>query len=135
MNSETQAVYDALAATKGKTLRESANFDSNRDQLLTDLKLVVADANKLIREAAGASTEGFAALQSRMEGKLTDARTKLARATAVAGDRAHQAGAAARAYAQAKPWQAAGVLIAAGALLGFFLTRRADGIASDDRVE
>ena len=135
MNSETQKVYDALAATKGRTLREAANFDSNRDKLLADLKLVVADANILMREAAGASTEGFAALQTRLETRLADSRTKLARAAAVAGDKAHQAGAAACAYARQKPWQAAGVLIVAGTLLGLFLSRRSSSVARDARIE
>jgi ElaB/YqjD/DUF883 family membrane-anchored ribosome-binding protein len=124
MNSETQAVYDALAANQGKSLRESANFDSNRAKLLADLKILVADADKLIREAAGASTEQFAALQTRMEAKLVDARLKLARAGSVAGDKARQATAAAQAYARARPWQTAGVLIAAGAILGLVLSRR-----------
>jgi ElaB/YqjD/DUF883 family membrane-anchored ribosome-binding protein len=124
MNSETQAVYDALAANQGKSLRESANFDSNRAKLLAYLKVLVADADKLIREAAGASTEQFAALQTRMEAKLVDARLKLARAGSVAGDKARQATAAAQAYARARPWQTAGVLIAAGAILGLVLSRR-----------
>jgi len=124
MNSETQSVYDALAANQGKTLRESANFDHNRAKLLADLKVLVADADKLIREAAGASTEQFAALQTRMEAKLVDARLKLARAGSVAGDKARQATAAAQAYARARPWQTAGVLIAAGAILGLVLSRR-----------
>ena len=124
MNSETQAVYDALAANQGKTLRESANFDSNRAKLLADLKVLVADADKLIREAAGASTDQFAALQTRMEAKLVDARLKLARAGSVAGDKARQATAAAQAYARARPWQTAGVLIAACAILGLVLSRR-----------
>ena len=124
MNSETQSVYDALAANQGKTLRESANFDHNRAKLLADLKVLVADADKLIREAAGASTEQFAVLQTRMEAKLVDARLKLARAGSVAGDKARQAAAAAQAYARARPWQTAGVLIAAGAILGLVMSRR-----------
>ena len=134
MNSETQAVYDALAANQGKSLRESANFDSNRAKLLADLKVLVADADKLIRETAGASTEQFAALQTRMEAKLVDARLKLARAGSVAGDKARQATAAAQAYARAKPWHAAGVLIAAGAILGLVLSRRSSA-STDSTVQ
>jgi ElaB/YqjD/DUF883 family membrane-anchored ribosome-binding protein len=58
-----------------------------------------------------------------MEAKLVDARLKLARAGSVAGDKARQATAAAQAYARARPWQTAGVLIAAGAILGLVLSR------------
>jgi ElaB/YqjD/DUF883 family membrane-anchored ribosome-binding protein len=135
MNSETQAVYDALAATRGKTLRESANFDSNRDKLIADLRLIVADADILIREAAGASSEEFSALKTRLEAKLADIRDKLSRVRAFAGNRAQQASAAAQAYARAKPWQAAGVLVATGAVVGFLLSRQTNGGVSDDRVE
>jgi ElaB/YqjD/DUF883 family membrane-anchored ribosome-binding protein len=135
MNDETKAVYEALAATRGKTLRESANFDNNRDKLMADLKLIIDDANTLIRQAAGASAEEFAVLRTRLEAKLTDIRGNLARAGTVAGDKAQQASAAALAYARAKPWQAAGVLIAVGAVVGFLLCRQSDGSVSDDRVE
>jgi ElaB/YqjD/DUF883 family membrane-anchored ribosome-binding protein len=135
MNSETQAVYDALAATKGKTLYESANFAGNRDQLLADLRLVVADADRLIREAAGASSEGVTALQTRLEAKLAEARMKFARARAVVGGKAHEAGAAVEAYARAKPWHAAAVLVAAGTALGVSLARHLNASASDGRVE
>jgi ElaB/YqjD/DUF883 family membrane-anchored ribosome-binding protein len=123
MNKETQAVYDALAANQGKTLRQASNFDDNRDQLLADLKRVVADADKLIRDAAGATGEGFAALQTRLEDKLAEVTGKLAQARAAVGGKAQYAAAAAQTYVRANPWQSAGVLVAAGVILGFFLGR------------
>src|SRR5258705_5190050 len=135
MNSETQAVYDALAANQGKTLRESSNFDSNRDQLLVDLTLVVADADKLIREAAGASTEGLAALHTRLEAKLAEAKAKLARARSAVNGKAQYAAAAAQTYVRANPWQSAGVLVAAGVILGFFLGRQSSGDGLDVPME
>ncbi|MEO8442570.1 MAG: DUF883 family protein [Betaproteobacteria bacterium] len=131
MNNETQTVYDALAANQAKSLREASNFDSNRDQLLADLKRVVADADKLIRDAAGASTEGFAALQTRLEAKLAEATAKLARARAAVGGKAQYAAAAAQTYVRANPWQSAGVLVAAGVLVGFFLGRQSAGAELD----
>ena len=124
MNSETQAVYDALAATKSKSLRESANFDSNRTQLLTDLRLVMADADKLIREAAGASTDAIAAMYTRLEARLAETKAKLAEAGAAAGSKAQQAAVAATAYARANPWRAVTLVVAAGVLAGFFFGRR-----------
>ena len=122
MSNETQAVYDASAANQGKTLRQASNFDGNRDQLLADLKRVVADADKLIRDAAGASSEGFAALQTRLEGKLAEATAKLAQARATVGGKAQYAAAAAQTYVRTNPWQSAGVLVAAGVILGFFFS-------------
>ncbi len=131
MSNETQAVYDASAANQGKTLRQASNFDGNRDQLLADLKRVVADADKLIRDAAGASSEGFAALQTRLEGKLAEATAKLAQARATVGGKAQYAAAAAQTYVRTNPWQSAGVLVAAGVILGFFLGRQSAGAELD----
>lgn len=135
MNSETQAVYDALAANQGKTLRMASNFDSNKDNLLADLKLVVADAEKLIKEAAGASTEVFATLHERFEAKLGEAKTKLGRARSAVGDQAQQATAAAQAYVKANPWQSVGVLAAAALILGFCLGRQVTGLDADVPLE
>ena len=130
MNSETQAVYDALAAARGKTLRESANFDSNRTQLLADLKLVMADADKLIREAAGASTDVIAMMYTRLEARLADTKAKLARAGPAAGSKAKEAALTATEYAKENPWRAAALVIAAGVLVGFMFGR---GSAAPER--
>ena len=127
MNSETRAVYDALVANQGKTLRVASNFDNNKDQLVTDLKLVVADAEKLIREVASASNESFAALHARFDAKMLDAKDKLGRVRIALGEQAHQATAVARTYVKANPWQSAGVLVGVAVLLGFFLVRQTAG--------
>ena len=135
MNSETRAVYDALAAKQGKTLRQSSNFDSNRDKLLADLKLVVADADQLIREAAGASTESIAELRARLETKVAEVKAKLARAKAAVGGKAQYASDAAQAYVRANPWQSAGVLVAAAVIVGFCLGRQSAGSDVDVPLE
>lgn len=127
MNIEAQQAHDALAANQHKTLRVSSNFDSNKDQLLTDLRLVAADAEKLIKEVASASNEGFTALQARFDAKMVEARSKLGRARVAMADQANQATAAAQTYVKANPWQSAGVLAAVAVILGFCLGRQSVG--------
>ena len=124
MNIETRAVYDALAAKQNKTLRDASNFDNNKDQLVTDLKLVVADAEKLIREVASASNESFAALHARFDAKMLDAKERLGRARTELGEQALQATAAARTYVKENPWRSAGVLVGVAVLLGFLVARQ-----------
>jgi ElaB/YqjD/DUF883 family membrane-anchored ribosome-binding protein len=135
MNSKTQAVYDALAANHGKTFRASANFDSNKDQLVTDLKLVMADAEKLIKEAAGASNESFALLRERLDVKLVEAKARLKSARSVIAQQAQQATAVAHTYVKANPWQTAGLAIAAGVVLGFCLGQQAAADYADAPAE
>jgi ElaB/YqjD/DUF883 family membrane-anchored ribosome-binding protein len=135
MNSETKAVYEALAENQGKSLRMASNFDDNKDKLLADLKLVAADAEKLIKEVAGASSEGFATLQGRFEAKLSDAKAQLGRARSAARDQAQHATVAAQAYVKANPWQSAGVLAVAAMILGFILGRQSAGSDVDVPIE
>ena len=135
MNNDTQAVYDALAENHGRSLRTASNFDGNKEKLLADLKLVAADAQKLIREVAGASQEGFATLHERFEAKLSDAKAQLGRARSAVGDQAQQATVAAQAYVKANPWQSAGVLAVAAMILGFFLGRQSAALELDAPIE
>ncbi len=128
MNIETRAVYDALAAKQSKTLRVASNFDNNKDQLVTDLKLVVADAEKLIREVASASNESFAALHARFDAKMLDAKERLGRVRTDLGEQAQQATAVARTYVKENPWRSAAVLVGVAVLLGFLVARQTAGL-------
>ena len=124
MNTETKAGHAALGAAENKN-------DSSKDKLLADLKMVVADAESLLKEAAGASNEGFARLRTQFEMKLAESRAKLGRARTALGEKTQHAADAAHAYVKKNPWQSAGILTAAGAIVGFCLGRRAGGAEVD----
>jgi ElaB/YqjD/DUF883 family membrane-anchored ribosome-binding protein len=120
MNTETKAGHAALGAAGNKN-------DSSKDKLMADLKILVADAEDLLKEAADASNEGFARLRARFEMKLAESREKIGRTRAALGEKTQHATDAAHAYVKENPWQSAGVLTAAGAFLGFCLGRRSNG--------
>ena len=119
MNTQTKAIQDAVVPAQ-----PSYSYDSNKDKLIADLKTVVADGEKLIREAADTSAESFAVLRSRFEGTLNDAKAKLSRARNAVQENAQCASDSTQAYVRENPWKSAGVTAAAGVMLGFLLGRR-----------
>ena len=94
-----------------------------KDALVKDLKSVLGDTAALLREVANATTEEFAAIYARAEGKLCRARSSLHDAriavTGKAGDAANAAGD----YVRENPWKSLGIA-ATGLFLGFLLSRR-----------
>lgn len=125
MHTETKAGHDASGPSRQSTAgHQTHDYDSSKDKLLADLKVVVADAETLIREATASSAEGFATLRTRLEGKLVETRAKIDRARAAVGEKTKHATDATQAYLKENPWQSAGVCAVAGMILGFFLGRR-----------
>ena len=110
--------------TETKAIQPIHGFDASKDKLLADLRIVATDAQQMIKEAADSSSEGFAALRTRVEGKMDDARVKLGRVRTVMGENARHATATTNTYVRENPWKFAGVSAAAGVVLGFLLGRR-----------
>ena len=80
-------------------------------------------------------SDGFATLRTRFEKKLADARAQLGRAKTAMGEKTQQATDAAQVYVKENPWKSAGVLAAAGAVFGHFLSRRSAGHDADIPLE
>lgn len=92
MNTEAKASHDALGPSQRSTAgHQIYNYDSSKDKLLADLKMVVADAETLIKEAADSSAEGFATLRTRFERKLVETRAKIDRTRAAVGEKTKHA--------------------------------------------
>jgi ElaB/YqjD/DUF883 family membrane-anchored ribosome-binding protein len=127
MSTEANAGHHAAGANQRTAGIATYDYDNNKARLMADLKLVVADAESLIKEAADSSADGFASLRTRFEKKLVETKAKLGRARAAVGGKTQQATDAAQAYVKENPWQSAGVSAAAGAVLGFCLGRRSNG--------
>ena len=126
-NTETRASRDELGQVIGPQAEADHapfDYDRNKDKLMADLKTVVADAETLIKEAAGSSVERFATLRTRFETKLGETRAKIDRARVAAGKNTKQAAVATNAYVKENPWKSVGVFAAAGLVLGILLRRR-----------
>jgi ElaB/YqjD/DUF883 family membrane-anchored ribosome-binding protein len=95
-----------------------------RQQLLTDLKAVIADSEELLRATAGAAGERTAAVRARVEESLRAARTKLESMDDEVLGRMKDAARTTDEYVHEHPWGAVGVAAAAGLLLGVLIARR-----------
>ena len=136
MNTEAKTSHDALVTNQGSAAGHPIhNFDRSKAKLVADLKTLVADTEKLIREATDSSAEGFAMLRTRFEGKLAETQASIGRARAVVGEKTRYATDVTHAYVRENPWQSAGVLAAAGVIFGFFLGRRSAAFDVDVPIE
>jgi len=95
-----------------------------RDQLVTDMKAVIADAEDLLKATAGAAGERISAARARAEETLKAARAKLANMDNAVIERAKDAARATDDYVHEHPWGAVGIAAAAGLLLGVLISRR-----------
>ena len=95
-----------------------------REQILSDLRAVVADSEELLRATAGAADERAAAARARVEESLRVAKGKIEELDSQMLDRLNQAVKAADEYVHEHPWGAVGIAAAAGLLVGVLIARR-----------
>ena len=96
----------------------------NKDKLVSDMKVVVADAEELLRATAGVAGDRMAELRERIGLRLQDARVRLADAEAALVDRTKAAARATDEYVHDNPWQAVGVAAGIGLVIGLLIGRR-----------
>jgi ElaB/YqjD/DUF883 family membrane-anchored ribosome-binding protein len=95
-----------------------------RDKLVSDLKVLIADAEELLRATAGQTSNGAAALREKVQATLQRARESLVDTQAEAIARAKAAGQAADSYVHDNPWKAVGAAAGIGLLIGLLLSSR-----------
>jgi ElaB/YqjD/DUF883 family membrane-anchored ribosome-binding protein len=95
-----------------------------RDKLLADLKLVVADAEELLKLTAGQAGEKVAAVRDRVQKGLDQAKAKLVDLEDRAVEQTKAAARATDTYVHENPWRAVGIAAGAGILFGMLISRR-----------
>jgi ElaB/YqjD/DUF883 family membrane-anchored ribosome-binding protein len=89
-----------------------------------DLRLVIADAEELLRMTADQAGEGAAELRGRVQGRIQQARAELAHLQEVAVAKAKAAGHATDEFVHENPWKSIGVAAGAGLVIGLLIGRR-----------
>ena len=97
---------------------------SNKEKLVADMKIVVADAEEILRATAGVAGEKMAELRERIGVRLQDAKLRLEEAETIVIDKTKAAALAADDYVNENPWQAVGIAAGVGLLLGVIIARR-----------
>lgn len=97
---------------------------AQRERVMADLRVVIADAEELLR--LGAEQTGAAATEwrSKVEARLADAKASLLDMQDKAIERAKAAGRAADDYVHENPWRSIGVAAGVGLVVGLLIGRR-----------
>lgn len=97
---------------------------AQKDKLMTDIQLVIADAEELLRMTAGQAGEGAAELRGRVEGRLEQAKAELTHLQEVAVAKAKDAGHVTDEFVHENPWKAIGAAAGVGLVIGMLISRR-----------
>jgi ElaB/YqjD/DUF883 family membrane-anchored ribosome-binding protein len=98
--------------------------DVSKEKLITDFKVVVADAEELLKATASQAGDKAADLRAKIQNRLADAKVRIADAEAALVDKAKQAGRAADDYVHDNPWRSVGVAAGIGLVIGLLIGRR-----------
>jgi len=90
------------------------------EKLAADLRLVISDAESLLRATAGDAGETIASVRAKVQESLDSAKIKLGSLGEEYADQAR----AIDDYVRGHPWQAVGIAALAGIALGLLMTRR-----------
>ena len=95
-----------------------------KDKLMADLRVVVSDAEELLRSTASQAGEKAAAARARLQESLQSARERLSAAEAAVVERTRQAVQVTDQYVHENPWRSIGVAFSVGIIIGMLIGRR-----------
>jgi ElaB/YqjD/DUF883 family membrane-anchored ribosome-binding protein len=94
------------------------------EQLVADFKVVVADAEALLKATAGQGGEKLAEVRAKAEESLRVVKARMVDAQAALILRTKEAAKATDVYVHDNPWQSIGVAAGLGLLIGWLMGRR-----------
>jgi ElaB/YqjD/DUF883 family membrane-anchored ribosome-binding protein len=97
---------------------------SARDQLMSDLKSVITDAEAWLRHGGQLSGAEFQAAKAKFEQTLSNAKADLVRLEQAVVEKTKEAAKATDEYVHENPWKAVGIGAAVGLLVGVLIARR-----------
>ena len=100
------------------------NTEVTNDKLAADLKVVIADAEELLKATASQAGEKVAAARVKIQESLDVAKGKLARLSEAGVDKAKEAARATDDFVHEHPWKAVGIGAAVGVIVGMLISRR-----------
>ena len=101
----------------------SMNADQ-KAKLMDDLRLVIDDAQEMLRMTADQVGESAAGVRARVQARLAEATEELHYLQDAAIARAKAAGRATDEFVHENPWKAVGIAAGVGLLVGLLISRR-----------
>ena len=98
--------------------------DVTVDKLMDDLRVVVGDAEELLKATAGQANEKVAAVRARAQASVDQAKVRMAAVGDQVTLHSREAAKATDQYVHQNPWQSIGVAAGVGLVLGILLGRK-----------
>lgn len=100
------------------------NGDVTTEKLVEDLKMVMDDAEALLKATSAQTGEKIQEVRARAEESLRQAKARLSSIEDEALRRAREVADATNEYVRENPWQSVGIAAGVGLLVGLLLARR-----------
>jgi len=97
--------------------------DVSKEKLMRDLRVVVTDAEELLRATAGQAGEKVAVARERIQENLAAAKARLVVAEEAVVAKTKQAAKATDEYVHENPWRAVGIGAGVGLIIGMLISR------------
>ena len=95
-----------------------------KDKLMSDLRVVITDAEEVLRMTADQIGEGAADIRSRVQMRMNQAKIDLVHLQEAAVAKAKAAGHATDEFVHENPWKSIGIAAGIGLLMGLLIGRR-----------
>jgi ElaB/YqjD/DUF883 family membrane-anchored ribosome-binding protein len=95
-----------------------------KEKLAEDLKMVISDAEELLRATASQAGEKVASARHKVQDSLQRVKAELADVEDVLVDQGRQAARVADEYVRSNPWQSVGIAAGIGVIIGLLISRR-----------
>jgi ElaB/YqjD/DUF883 family membrane-anchored ribosome-binding protein len=102
---------------------ETSLLDLNKEQLITDFKVAVVDAEALLKATVNTGGEKVAEISAKADDSLSIAKARMADAQTAMLAKTKEAAKATDAYVHENPWRSVGFAASIGVVVGLLIGR------------
>jgi ElaB/YqjD/DUF883 family membrane-anchored ribosome-binding protein len=103
---------------------EVMDMEATRDELLSEFKALIGDAEALLKATADQAGETVTAVRQRIEQRLEEGKKSVAEAEVLLLERTKEAAKSADVYVREHPWNAVGLAAGVGFVVGLLVARK-----------
>jgi ElaB/YqjD/DUF883 family membrane-anchored ribosome-binding protein len=103
---------------------EVMDMEATRDELLSEFKALIGDAEALLKATADQAGETVTAVRQRIEQRLEEGKKSVAEAEVLLLERTKEAAKSVDVYVREHPWNAVGLAAGVGFVVGLLVARK-----------
>ena len=99
-------------------------MEARRERLVSDFKVLINDAEELLKVTTGQAGEAIETVRRRIEQSLEEGKQSLAEAEVILLNKGREAAKTADVYVRENPWNAVSIAAGVGLVVGLLMRRR-----------